>query len=167
MRTRSRRLASVDQLALPWHQPKKGCTHRCYYLTCAQFDAMRWRAGDRCEICRVRAEQVQKRPLYVDHDGRLGNGFDHVRGLVCARCNAQLRFVDNGYRRPTPEQLRYLDMSWFYELLPPERQGLPWLPPPTDNPHSLDWYFLPRKVKERLGEEARDDRLARMRNRAA
>lgn len=164
MRTRSRQPAP-NQLPLPWHQPKKQCTHRGYYLTCAQFDAMRWRADDRCEICGVRAEQVQKRPLYIDHDGRLGNGFDHVRGLLCARCNTRLRWCDNGYKQPNRWEQHYLDFAWFWTWLPPERIELPFLPPPTDNLNSNDWYYLSREIRWELGQEnlrLRKDRLRGM-----
>jgi hypothetical protein len=74
----------------------------------------------------VRPEEVQKRGLYIDHDGRLGNGWTHVRGLICGRCNSNLRFVDNGYKDPTPEQLRYLEASWFLTHLPDHEH--PWIP---------------------------------------
>ncbi|MGH3965946.1 MAG: endonuclease domain-containing protein [Pseudonocardiaceae bacterium] len=143
----------LDQPPIPLHETKEQCTHRGYYLTCDQFDMMKWRAGGRCEICRVRAKDVQKRPLYIDHDRRLGNGFDHVRGLLCARCNAHLRWCDNGYKLPNPHQQYYLDMAWFWELLPPERVELPFLPPPTTDTNSSAWYRLPRAEKRRLGEE--------------
>lgn len=123
------------------HVHRKNCQHRVYRLTCESYDALCWRSGGRCEICRVRAEDVQKRPLYIDHDGRIGDGFDHVRGLVCAKCNTGMRYVDNGHKRPTSAQQRYLDESWFWTALPPERQGKPWLPEPTSNRNA---WVMPR-----------------------
>lgn len=152
MPTRSRRPAP-NQFLLPWHAPKEQCTHKKYYVTCVGYDAMRWRAGDRCEICGVRAEQVQKRPLYIDHDGRLENGFDHVRGLLCARCNTRLRWSDNGYKRPNRWEQHYLDFAWFWTWLPPERLELPFLPPPTDDLNSFAHRRLPKSLRQELAED--------------
>lgn len=123
----------TEPLLLPLHEHRKNCHHRIYGLSCAAFDSLRWRANDRCEVCGVRAEDVQKHPLYIDHDNRLGNGWNHVRGLVCSKCNSALRYIDNGYRKPTPEQQHYLDRSWFWSGIPEQRRGTPWLPETCKN----------------------------------
>lgn len=131
------RRPAPDQLPLAWHPPKKICHHwTMYRITCDQYDAMHWRAQGRCEICRCRPEDVQKTPLGVDHDHRLGNTFDHVRGLLCAKCNRAMCYVDNGYRQPTPEQQRYIDQAWYHVWLPPELRDEFYSPPPPSNPSS-------------------------------
>lgn len=114
---------SPDQFALPLPG-----------LTCDLHTAMRWRADDRCEICRVRAEEVQQRPLHVDHDHRLGTGWNHIRGLLCSRCNNHMKYVDNGHWKPTPEQLRYIENAWFWVLLPPDQIDQPYFPPSPKYP---------------------------------
>jgi len=127
-----------ETLPIPLHQHRKTCHHRTYNLSCVQYDELQWRAGWRCQVCGVRAEDVQKRPLYIDHDNRLGNGWNHVRGLVCSKCNSGLRYVDNGYRRPSPQQQRYLDNAWFWQGLRPNLIEQPWLPETCVNPnHAL------------------------------
>lgn len=118
----------TETLPIPLHVHRKTCHHRMYRLSCTAFDALRRRAGDRCEICRVRAEDVQKRALYIDHDNRLGDGWNHVRGLLCSKCNSAMRYVDNGYRKPSPAQQSYLDKSWFWTGLAESRRDRPWLP---------------------------------------
>lgn len=124
-----------ETLPIPLHVHRKNCHHRALYgLSCAQYDGLRWRSGDRCEICGVRAEEVYRGLLYIDHDNRLGNGWNHVRGLVCSKCNSALRYVDNGFRKPTPAQQRYLDNSWFWTGLPPHLIDQPWLPEKCEHP---------------------------------
>lgn len=137
-------LLDPDALLLPLHV--SGCNSHTspYRLTCEDYDALLWRSGNRCEICRARPEDVQRRRLYIDHDNRLGTGWNHVRGLVCTKCNSALRYVDNGFRKPTPEQQRYLDNAWFWTHLPPNELELPWLPETCKNPHrSLKWWDNP------------------------
>ena len=144
------RQPTVDQLALPLPE-----------VTCDLFEAMRWRAGDRCEICRVRAEDVQKRRLHVDHDHRLGTGWDHVRGLLCSRCNNHMKYVDNGYWKPSPEHLRYVANAWFWVLLPAEQIDQPYFPDTCEDPCStVDYRSTPayRRRLERVRWAKENDR---------
>lgn len=164
---RSKRLLTSPQFPIPLHTPKQSCQHKAYYLTCDQYDTMRWRSGDRCEICRVRAEEVQKRPLYIDHDGRLGNGQDHVRGLVCARCNHRLSLCDSGRVLPDEAQQRYLDDAWFWAWLPPQRLQLPYLPPANGRRNGLAWVLVPCDLRNQLAQENFRARKVRLRARAA
>lgn len=129
MRTRSRQPAP-NQEPLPWHESKKTCHHRMVYgLTCFGFDEMRWRAAGRCEICRVPQERLYKGRLLIDHDHRLGNSQNHIRGLICPKCNAAMKYVDNGFRKPTHAQLMYIYNSWFWQWLPDEHRDEPYFPP--------------------------------------
>lgn len=167
MPTRSRGCPELPQLPIPLHAPKRSCSHKAYYLTCAQYDAMRWRAGDRCEICGVRAEDVQKPPLHIDHDGRLGNGLDHVRGLLCARCNHHLSLCDNGNKLPNEAQQQYLDDAWFWAWMPPHRLELPYFPPPNNRRNCLAWVLVPGDLRDQLAQENLQARKERLRARAA
>jgi hypothetical protein len=74
---------------IPHVKPKRRrCTHWTYEMNCEDFDALRRRAGDRCEICRVLGEDTPHGMLHIDHDYKLGNR--GVRGLLCSRCNTGL-----------------------------------------------------------------------------
>lgn len=140
------RRSPVGMDLLPLHAHRPTCTHWCKYgLPCREYDRLLWRSGNRCEVCRVRAEDVQKRPLYIDHDGRLGTGWNHVRGLVCSKCNVLMSYVDCGYRRPTPEQQNYLDSAWFWTGLPSWQLEHPWLPEPATKRQKLWWAHNPNK----------------------
>lgn len=134
---------------LPLHEPKPKfrCHHYAVYgMACDEYDDLLWRAGDSCEICRKPAAELYKGRLCIDHDGRLGNGWNHVRGLLCPRCNSNLRYVDNGYRPPTPEQRRYLDEAWFLTGLPATHLELPWLPDPSPKSNrALSWKDNPNR----------------------
>lgn len=94
------------------------CHHRIYRLTCEQFDELLALAGEHCQVCGIAEADTVPGYLYIDHDNRRGDGFDHVRGLACAKCNSALRFVDNGFREATPEQDRYLKNAWFWRHHP-------------------------------------------------
>lgn len=109
---------------LPLHQSKPNvrCHHSAVYgLSCDEYDRLLWQAGWRCQICSTPARDLYKGRLHIDHDSRRGNRWNHVRGLLCPKCNNGLRFVDSGFRSPTPEQQRYLDNAWFWTGLPPEQ----------------------------------------------
>lgn len=98
-----------------------GCTalhathhHKIHGLTCDEFDALIARAESRCEICRARPEPIgplRQASLSVDHDHERAYRSD-VRGLVCAKCNAALRFIDAGERAPNEAQAAYLANPW-------------------------------------------------------
>jgi hypothetical protein len=144
---RRRQLSPLDPdaLPIPLHTPKKVCHHWAVYrLRCEEYDGLLWRAQDHCEICRRPAGELYNGKLHIDHDSRLGTAWDHVRGLLCAKCNSNLRYVDNGFREPTPEQRRYLDDAWFWTHLPPHRLEEPWLPKHCKHPNvSLSWWDNP------------------------
>lgn len=108
------------QLSL-WHP--KTCTHRVYGMTCEQFEDLRRRAGDLCEMC-----GVDYHPLVIDHDHTVNTGFppevllttgrDGVRGLICPKCNSHMRFIDNGERPMDERTQRYLDRAWHLTNVP-------------------------------------------------
>lgn len=56
-------------------------------MSCEEFDQLRQRAHDRCEICAVPANETP-RGLFIDHD--LDKGKWAVRGLLCNACNTSL-----------------------------------------------------------------------------
>ncbi|WP_326642954.1 endonuclease domain-containing protein [Streptosporangium sp. NBC_01755] len=93
------------------HEKPKGrkCTHAGYLLTCAEFDLLRQRANDRCEICRRRGDETRNGRLFVDHHG--GRGQWAVRGLLCNRCNSGLNF------NTSEAAARYLATPFYIELL--------------------------------------------------
>lgn len=90
------------------------CHHTLYLLTCDAFEELRAWAEYRCQICGLPEDETKVGYLGIDHDARRGNGRDHVRGLLCSKCNTGLRYVDDGTREPTPEQARYLANAWFW-----------------------------------------------------
>jgi hypothetical protein len=96
---------------MPKWIPHRTCQHTDYQLTCAEYEDLLERAGARCEICRTDVG-----PLCIDHD----HTTDVVRGLLCAACNCRLRWVDNGFREPTPDELRYLALSQGVVLPTPQ-----------------------------------------------
>lgn len=67
------------------HRGDKFCTHVAYSLSCAQYDAMRDRAQDACEICRTPDADTVRGELIIDHYQWMDLFF--VRGLLCDRCN--------------------------------------------------------------------------------
>src|ERR1700761_6842795 len=79
------------------------CTHRAYGLSCDEYDALRERAGDLCEICGIAAQDSAHGVMHIDHDPAVGQGA--VRGLLCGRCNTGL-FLDAVV--PAAERTRYL-----------------------------------------------------------
>lgn len=85
--------------------PHARCAHRRYKLTCEQYDALIAATRGRCAICDISVAR-----LLIDHDHQLGRWA--VRGAVCRGCNALLRDVDGGRRRPTDAVLAYLANAW-------------------------------------------------------
>ncbi|MDX3328826.1 endonuclease domain-containing protein [Streptomyces sp. ME02-6979-3A] len=107
-------------------RPDTTCVHYLNYgLTCDQYDDMRRRAGERCEICQTPEAETTRGMLVVDHFQ--GGGAWFVRGMLCDRCNsvmsrhdraavwgpASLPFQEraaeyhrNAYGKPTPEEFQ-------------------------------------------------------------
>jgi hypothetical protein len=87
---------------------RKGClAHRSYALTCGQYESLRERCGDRCELCGLPGAQSDWAKLAIDHHASVGQWA--VRGLLCTGCNTNMRRVPDG-----DEQLQtFIDQSWF------------------------------------------------------
>lgn len=60
--------------------------NRKYKLDSARYAQLLEQQGGLCAICR----EASPKPLHVDHDHSTGA----VRGLLCARCNVGLGFLD-------------------------------------------------------------------------
>jgi len=96
-------------------------THTHYEMTCDEFEALRARAGGRCEVCRRLPEETGAKKLFIDHDGQYGTAA--VRGLLCGRCNNRLGMLENpDYRRSFVRDPRarglheYLRNAWFMQI---------------------------------------------------
>ena len=78
-----------------------------YGLTEQAYDELVARQGGSCAICHQpeqrRRPDGSPTPLCVDHNHETGQ----VRGLLCARCNSVLGFIDNPMLHEAA--LRYLD----------------------------------------------------------
>lgn len=88
------------------------CHHRIYFLSCDAYEALLARAAGRCEHCSIPAEAIYRGKLLIDHDSRIG--WEAVRGLVCAKCNSHMRFVDRGLRPVDAQTFAYLDRSGLF-----------------------------------------------------
>lgn len=86
------------------------CRHRSYWLSCEDFDRLRARALDRCEICGTRGSDTGHGELHIDHDPALGDWA--VRGLLCSRCNTSLHRLDSDAARA------YLANPWHGDVTP-------------------------------------------------
>ncbi|CAL9534416.1 endonuclease domain-containing protein [Streptomyces sp. enrichment culture] len=63
------------------------CVHAVTHgLSCAQYEAMRDRAQDCCELCHTPGPDTKRGALVIDHFEGMEVRF--VRGLLCDRCNA-------------------------------------------------------------------------------
>lgn len=118
------------------HVKPKGrpCSHRVYALTCDEFEALRERANDRCELCSITAEESSFGVLHIDHEGAWG-WLAKVRGLLCGRCNT-------GLDLPTvvpPERRAAYVANAFHLTLPPRRP--PGVPSDIEQGHldRLEW----------------------------
>ena len=81
------------------------CQHSNYRMTCADYDELEARAIGCCQLCGVRSER-----LWLDHDHDIG---DHaVRGLVCPKCNAHMRRIDDGTRVIDAPTAAYIENAW-------------------------------------------------------
>lgn len=69
--------------AAPTHDAHGRCNrHWVYDLDCDDFDDLRRRADDRCELCGVAGLATGHRMLHIDHEGPRGPNC-RVRGLLC------------------------------------------------------------------------------------
>jgi hypothetical protein len=85
--------------------------HRRYSLTCAQFDGLLAACACRCQTCGVPSPETSVGKLFIDHDGRIGMWA--VRGLLCPRCNSQVR-----YDLPVPDWAwAYVADPWYLRML--------------------------------------------------
>ncbi|MBA9005860.1 endonuclease domain-containing protein [Thermomonospora cellulosilytica] len=82
-------------------------THTDHKLACEEYDALRARAGDRCEIC----GETSALTLHIDHDRRI-DAIHAVRGLLCAACNVFMGRVDQG-ARDWPAAEEYERNAWY------------------------------------------------------
>lgn len=87
----------------------KPCAHTKYQLTCDEFDRLRDRAGDRCQICDVPGSDTPHGALHIDHDASMGEWA--VRGLLCSRCNTQLD--SNVHVLDGARVAQYLSQPWY------------------------------------------------------
>ena len=76
------------------YDPHRSCQHKVYKMTCAEFDALYDHRDGRCHICLTPASEGRR--LVIDH----AREYDlrAVRGLLCDKCNALMRRVDNRER---------------------------------------------------------------------
>lgn len=71
--------------------PGKKCHHlHEYRLSCHQYEELRDRASEFCEICGIDEEHVYRELLHIDHCHETGK----PRGLLCAKCNAVMACFD-------------------------------------------------------------------------
>lgn len=93
-------------------------THELYRMDCAEFEALRARAGGHCEACGMAEEDAALGKLVIDHAHEYGLGA--VRGLVCSRCNSLLSSAEYNMtptqRGHTPWLRRYMANAWFMQV---------------------------------------------------
>lgn len=99
---------------LPDHE--KCPTHKAYWLSCAQFEALLAESGRCCQLCGIGSAETPTRKLFIDHDGQHGKWA--VRGLLCQLCNNRLGH-DNPFRLEVGD---YLRNAWFRRQL--AQQGI-------------------------------------------
>lgn len=69
----------------------KKCHHlHEHRLSCREYQDLRDRACEACEICGTSEEKVYRQLLHIDHDHVTGR----ARGLLCAKCNAVMACYD-------------------------------------------------------------------------
>lgn len=80
-------VTSLRQTETRHHPEGKTCHHYAYHrLTCDEYDALRARAGGRCEICGTPEEDTPRGYLLIDHFAMKRIRF--IRGLICGKCNS-------------------------------------------------------------------------------
>ncbi|MEU8334842.1 endonuclease domain-containing protein [Micromonospora tulbaghiae] len=114
-----------------------GCVpHKRYLLLCQQYDELLARSGNRCEVCRARAEREPWGKLAIDHDHKFG--LWAVRGLLCHNCN---RTIDRMHADGHPGAGAYLRNAWFlaqgWPLNVPAEPGIGYS---VMIPHRKVWY---------------------------
>lgn len=83
-------------------------THKYYWMSCDQYDALFEAASGRCQICGISGSDTQHGFLMIDHDYDVG---EHgVRGLLCCSCNSRLRRGDLPFSEAA---VRYLESPWW------------------------------------------------------
>jgi hypothetical protein len=102
--------ASKDQNR---HHPRGAiCWHYSRFrLTCDEYDALRARARDCCEICGTPEAETPNRRLVIDHFS--GRPACYVRGLVCDRCNSVMSCHD-GNKNWGPRSLPWREKAAQY-----------------------------------------------------
>lgn len=86
------------------------CHHVTYLMSCEQFEQLLARAGGRCEMCGIAAEETPRGKLDIDHNGRLG--YTAVRGLLCPNCNIHVMLIENGRCAMDDRTATYLSHPW-------------------------------------------------------
>ena len=94
------------------YDPHRSCQHKVYKMTCAEFDALYDHRDGRCHICLTPASEGRR--LVIDH----AREYDlrAVRGLLCDKCNALMRRVDNR-ERYDQRAADYMHKAWFLRAL--------------------------------------------------
>lgn len=65
-------------------------------ITIDEYSQLYEKQNGQCAICSATRGNSTSARLYVDHDHNLGKGSKSIRGLLCDRCNRDLRyFQDN------------------------------------------------------------------------
>lgn len=143
----SSRNPSLAKPTGPGHnRPDLVCHHVLYHgLSCEEYEAMRERAGGRCEICKVDERETKRGFLVVDHFHGSGPAAEFTRGMLCDFCNnsvmqaydglkawgANRRFEEaareyerNSWEQPSEQALR--EMAARTEKLPAIRKVRRW-----------------------------------------
>ncbi|TDD27351.1 hypothetical protein E1287_34610 [Actinomadura sp. KC06] len=104
---RHQRTATPTLADLVGHQT---CQHLVYRISCEEFEALWGRSRGRCEICGAPESEVPGSKLFIDHDRRISLCYA-VRGILCAKCNSLMRYVDRG-EKASAEAERYQRNAW-------------------------------------------------------
>lgn len=96
------------RMSLPEHDTHNHCL---YGLDCAQFEALLTACGQCCQGCDSPSGTRGARKLFIDHDHSVGDWA--VRGMLCAPCNATLRYDRSDPEWATP----YLNDPWWKGIL--------------------------------------------------
>lgn len=83
---------SVDERR---EENRKWALKTLYGITVEQYDERLAQQDGGCAICGRPDGGQRERPLYVDHDHATGA----VRGLLCAKCNSALGYLDDDPNR--------------------------------------------------------------------